>query len=75
MKTEPVWQDLRTISFKLKTIGYFIENQKLNEVIPEDFEDIQWGLSLMIREMSQEIRRVSQNLEKTELRHKARSKR
>lgn len=58
---------LKVLICKLRCIGYFIETQDPDHSRPIDFDDVQYGLSLLINEITDEMSAVHkrvQNIQK-----------
>jgi hypothetical protein len=70
MRKTSDWEKLRVLSLKLRGIGHLIEAQDPDYIRPDDIDSIQHGLSLLINEISGEIRQVSQEIEESEIKKK-----
>ena len=58
---------LKVLICKLRCIGYFIETQDPDHSRPTDFDEVQYGLSLIINEIIDEMSAVHkrvQNIQK-----------
>ena len=66
-KARPVWENLRQLAFKLKAVGYLVEDQTFGDALPADLSDLHYGLSLILLEMSQGVLSASRSLEVTEM--------
>ena len=60
------WQELESISAKLRGIGHLIESQRLSEA-PVDFEEVHWGIGLILNDLSAQIRFIWVSLDESEV--------
>ena len=49
------YEKLRLLAFKLRCLGHFIETQDPNHVLPADFDNVQYGFSMLINEIAEQI--------------------
>ena len=55
------WWDLYSIAYKIRGIGYLVENQKAEPFLPTDFDVVAEGLGRLIGELGETLfDRVSQ---------------
>ena len=73
MSEETLYEKLRLISVKFRSLAHLIENQN-DEFFPDDIEDIRWGLGSLLAELSTQIRDIGRKIESEELRGRKRSK-
>lgn len=52
------------VQHKLRSIGYFFETQDPNHVCPVDIDEVQYGISLILNEITAEMIKISENLGK-----------
>lgn len=65
MSEERNFEKLRHLAYKLRCIGYFLETQDPNHVCPSDFDEVQYGFSVIINEMALEMVAISESMGKT----------
>jgi hypothetical protein len=58
------WRRLRFIGAKLRGLSHLIEMKGPEEAEPLDQPDIQWGLAMLMQDLSKEILKISETLEK-----------
>lgn len=58
------FESLRLLANKLRCLGHFLETQDPNHVCPADFDEVQYGLSMLINEIAVEILEIAQGCEK-----------
>ena len=51
MSDERSFEKLRNLAYKLRCIGYFFETQGPIDGCPLDFEEVQYGLALILNEI------------------------
>lgn len=61
MSQELDFEKLRLLAYKLRCIGYFLETQDPNHVCPADFDEVQYGFSLILNEMAVEMVAISEH--------------
>ena len=64
MSDERDFEKLRHLAYKLRCMGYFLETQDPNHVCPSDFDEVQYGFSLIINEMALEMVAISESMGK-----------
>jgi hypothetical protein len=57
------FEKLRLLVCKLRCLGHFLETQDPNHVCPADFDKIQYGFSLLINEIADEMVVISDGVE------------
>jgi hypothetical protein len=55
MSDERNFEKLRHLAYKLRCIGYFFETQDPNHVCPSDIDEVQYGISLILNEITAEM--------------------
>lgn len=65
---------LRILSTKLRSIAYLIENHHDQVGDPLDIEEINWGLGMILTDLSQELKTVSIQIGKDEVLRSQRKK-
>lgn len=65
MSDERDFEKLRHLAYKLRCMGYFLETQDPNHGCPSDFDEVQYGFSLIINEMALEMVAISESMGKT----------
>lgn len=55
MSDETPFEKLRHLAYKLRCIGHFLETQDPNHTCPSDFDEVQYGFSLIINEITAEM--------------------
>lgn len=63
---------IRLIAGKVKALSYLIENRSDEVVEPLDVSEVHWGLGLLLEEISQELKSISIQLERSEMKRKNR---
>ena len=48
-------EKLRLLAHKLRCLGHFVETQDTNHVLPTDFDNVQYGFSMLINEIAEQI--------------------
>lgn len=64
MSGEFDFEKLRLLAHKLRCLGHFLETQDSNHVCPTDFDEVQYGFSMLINEIAAEILEIYQGAEK-----------
>ena len=49
------FEKLRLLAYKLRCLGHFIETQDPDHVLPTDFDNVQYGFSMLINEIAEQI--------------------
>lgn len=49
------YEKLRLLAYKLRCLGHFLETQDPNHVLPTDFDNVQYGFSILINEIAEQI--------------------
>jgi len=62
MSGERDFEKLRRLAYKLRCIGYFFENQGPIDGCPLDFEEVQYGLALILNEITDEMISIAENM-------------
>ena len=62
MSDERDFEKLRHLAYKLRCIGYFFETQGAIDGCPLDFEDVQYGLALILNEITAEMISIAENM-------------
>lgn len=58
------FESLRFLAKKLRCLGHFLETQDPNHVCPADFDEVQYGLSMLINEITVEMLEIAQGVKK-----------
>lgn len=64
MSEELDFEKLRRLAYKLRCLGYLIETQDPNQAHPVDFDEAQYGLAILINEITAEMIEISENIGK-----------
>lgn len=48
-------EKLRLLACKLRCLGHFLETQDPDHVLPTDFDNVQYGFSMLINEIAEQI--------------------
>lgn len=64
MSEERDFEKLRLLAYKLRCLGYFLETQDPNHVCPSDFDEVQYGLSLFLNQITAEMISIAENMGK-----------
>ncbi|HWU43601.1 MAG TPA: hypothetical protein VN132_09195 [Bdellovibrio sp.] len=64
MSHELDFERLRLLAYKLRCLGYFIETQDPSHTCPSDFDEVQYGLSLILNEITAEMIVISEHMGK-----------
>ena len=62
MSDERDFEKLRRLAYKLRCIGYFFETQGPIDGCPLDFEEIQYGLALILNEITAEMITIAEGM-------------
>ena len=62
MSDERGFEKLRQLAYKLRCIGYFFETQGPIDGCPVDFEEVQYGLALILNEITAEMIEIAENM-------------
>lgn len=62
MSEERDFEKLRHLAYKLRCIGYFFETQGPIDGCPLDFEEIQYGLALILNEITAEMITIAEGM-------------
>ena len=65
MSNELERDKLRILAAKLRCLSHFIETQDPDRAHPVDFDDVQFGVSLLMNEIVSEMLAISKRLEKS----------
>ncbi len=65
MSDERDFEKLRHLAYKLRCIGYFFETQGPIDGCPLDFEEVQYGIALILNEITAEMIAIAENMGKT----------
>jgi hypothetical protein len=65
MSDERDFEKLRHLAYKLRCIGYFFETQDPNHVCPSDIDEVQYGISLILNEITDEMVVIAESMGKT----------
>jgi hypothetical protein len=63
----PLWDQLRLLSIRLRSIGHLIETQDPDAPKPDDILEVNWGLSMLIYDLSSKVRKHARRLEMEEM--------
>jgi len=58
------FEKLRVLAYKLRCLGYFVETQDPNHVCPSDFDEVQYGFSIFLNEITAEMISIAENVGK-----------
>lgn len=58
------FEKLRLLAYKLRCLGYFVETQDPNHVFPSDFDEVQYGFSIFLNEITAEMVAIAENVGK-----------
>lgn len=58
------FEKLRVLAYKLRCLGYFVETQDPNHVCPSDFDEVQYGFSIFLNEITPEMISIAENVGK-----------
>jgi hypothetical protein len=64
MSDERDFEKLRRLAYKLRCIGYFFETQDPNHVCPIDIDEVQYGISIILNEITSEIITIAEGMGK-----------
>lgn len=62
MSDERDFEKLRHLAYKLRCIGYFFETQGPIDGCPLDFEEVQYGIALILNEITAEMITIAENI-------------
>jgi hypothetical protein len=62
MSDERNFEKLRHLAYKLRCIGYFFETQDPNHVCPSDFDEVQYGIAIILNEITSEMIAISEKI-------------
>lgn len=62
MSDERDFEKLRHLAYKLRAIGYFFETQGAIDGCPTDFEEVQYGIALILNEITSEMIKIAENM-------------
>jgi len=62
MSEERDFEKLRSLAYKLRCLGYFLETQDPNHACPSDFDEVQYGFSLLANEIAIEMTAISERI-------------
>lgn len=65
MSDERDFEKLRNLAYKLRCIGYFFETQDPNHVCPSDIDEVQYGISIILNEITAEVIAIAEDMGKT----------
>lgn len=65
MSEERDFEKLRSLAYKLRCLGYFLETQDPNHACPADFDKVQYGFSIIINEITAEMIDIAESMGKT----------
>lgn len=57
------FEKLRLLAYKLRCLGHFLETQDPDHVLPTDFDNVQYGFSMIINDIVFEILDLTKNAE------------
>ncbi|GEM_PF-3297873 len=60
MSRELDFEKLRILAYKVRCLGYFLETQDPNHACPADFDEVQYGFSLIVNEIAAEMVAISE---------------
>jgi hypothetical protein len=64
MSDERNFEKIRHLAYKLRCIGYFFETQDPNHVCPVDIDEVQYGISLILNEITAEMVVIAESMGK-----------
>lgn len=62
MRGERDFEKLRHLAYKLRAIGYFFETQGPIDGCPTDFEEVQYGIALILNEITAAMIAIAENI-------------
>jgi len=62
MSEERDFEKLRHLAYKLRAIGYFFETQGPIDGCPTDFEEVQYGIALLLNEITAEMIAIAESM-------------
>lgn len=62
MSEERDFEKLRMLAYKLRCLAHFIETQDPNHVMPSDFDEVQYGLSVFLNEITAEMISIAEKM-------------
>ena len=62
MSEERDFEKLRMLAYKLRCLAHFIETQDPNHVYPSDFDEVQYGLSVFLNEITAEMISIAEKM-------------
>lgn len=57
------FEKLRLLAYELRCLGHLIETQDPDHVLPTDFDNVQYGFSMLLNEVASEMLALAKKAE------------